>query len=110
MSEPKSAKKSKEIDLKSTKKIKLDSNSKKMSFEEKLKANIDETRSLCDVKEDENSNDIDDLPTVYVHNTLDFLKPENIRDANKRKPTDPNYDPTTLFVPVSYLDELTPVG
>lgn len=101
-------KKTKDIEPKSNKKIKLDSGSEKLSFEEKLKSNIDESRSLCDVKE-KNSNDIVDVPTVYKHNKLEWLKPENIRDANKRKPSDPNYDPTTLYVPDEYLNSLTPV-
>lgn len=82
----------------------------KMSFEDKLKANIDETRSLSDVKEKEDDTAIIDEPTVWPHNTLDFLKPENIRDAEKRRPDHPEYDPSTLFVPTKYLDSLTPVS
>ncbi|XP_070208763.1 DNA mismatch repair protein Msh6-like isoform X2 [Littorina saxatilis] len=44
----------------------------------------------------------------FVHNRLDFLKPENIRDANKNTPTDPDYDPRTLYVTQSFLDKQTP--
>jgi len=36
-----------------------------------------------------------------------FIKPEFIRDKNRRRPDDPDYDPTTLFVPQDALAELT---
>lgn len=39
---------------------------------------------------------------------FDFLKPGNVRDAKKRRPDDPNYDPKTIYVPESYLSKLTP--
>lgn len=41
----------------------------------------------------------------------DFLKADNIRDKMGRKPDDPNYDPTTLQVPASFIKskECTPV-
>lgn len=92
-----------------SKKIKLDSANSKQSFEEKLQANIDESRSLSDVKETDTT-DLIDVPVVYRHNTLKFLTPEEIRDGNKKRPSDPNYDPTTLYVPKEYLDSLTPVS
>ncbi|XP_049939729.1 DNA mismatch repair protein Msh6 isoform X1 [Schistocerca serialis cubense] len=44
----------------------------------------------------------------WTHLKLEFLKPENIRDADKRKPTDPNYNAKTLFVPESFKKTLTP--
>lgn len=90
----------------SNKKIKLDPDDTKAatSFEAKLKANIEKTKTLSDVKE------IIDVPTVYKHQNLEFLKPQNLRDANKRKTNDPNYDPTTLYVPKEFLDSLTPVN
>lgn len=28
-----------------------------------------------------------------------FIKEDHIMDIEKRKPDDPNYDPTTLFIP-----------
>ena len=28
-----------------------------------------------------------------------FIKPEYIRDKQRRRPDDPDYDPTTLYVP-----------
>lgn len=41
---------------------------------------------------------------------LEFLKPEIIRDGKKRSPSDPEYDPRTLYVPEDFLKELTPVS
>lgn len=38
---------------------------------------------------------------------LDFLQPDKLRDANRRRPDDPSYDPTTLHVPHSFLKSLT---
>jgi DNA mismatch repair protein MSH6 len=40
----------------------------------------------------------------------EFLKPEKIRDANKKKKDDPEYNPHTLFVPEDFKKNLTPVG
>ncbi|XP_076260192.1 DNA mismatch repair protein Msh6 [Rhynchophorus ferrugineus] len=48
------------------------------------------------------------LDSGWIHEKLDFLKPENIRDAHKRKPSDPEYDSRTLYVPTDFLNSLTP--
>lgn len=45
----------------------------------------------------------------WVHNTLDFLKPNKIRDINKNRPDHPEYNSKTLYVPPDYLVKLTPV-
>jgi DNA mismatch repair protein MSH6 len=48
--------------------------------------------------------DPDHFPHLdYVH-----LKPENIKDAKGRKPSDPDYDPKTLYVPENFLKQQTP--
>lgn len=99
--------KSTSSDSKSNKKIKIDA---KMNFEEKLNAKINESRKLCDFEEKSQDNDILDAPTVYKHNKYEFLKEEKIMDAKKRRPNDPNYDPTTLYVPEDHLNSLTPVS
>lgn len=44
----------------------------------------------------------------WLHEKLEFLKQQNIRDGKKRKMDDPGYDPHTLYVPESYLSTLTP--
>ncbi|PIO63050.1 MutS domain I protein, partial [Teladorsagia circumcincta] len=43
----------------------------------------------------------------FLHETLAFLKPEKIRDAQGHRPDDDDYDPTTLFVPAQFLKEQT---
>uniref|UniRef100_A0A0K0G0Z6 DNA mismatch repair protein n=1 Tax=Strongyloides venezuelensis TaxID=75913 RepID=A0A0K0G0Z6_STRVS len=44
----------------------------------------------------------------FVHLNFDFLKPENIRDINGRRPDDPDYDKKTLYVPEKFIQEQTP--
>lgn len=93
------------------KKLKIDindSDSKKNSFEERLLRNQKRPHSLAEAKYIEDETDMIDAPTVYLHSKLDFIKPENIRDKNKRRPADMDYDPGTLFVPTGYLEKLTP--
>nr|CAH7732518.1 unnamed protein product [Callosobruchus chinensis] len=51
---------------------------------------------------------ITDPNSNWTHNTLPFLKPEKIMDACKHKPSHPDYDPRTLFVPDSFLKDQTP--
>ncbi|KAK6041899.1 MutS domain I protein [Cooperia oncophora] len=43
----------------------------------------------------------------FLHETLEFLKPEKIRDAQGHRPDDDDYDPSTLFVPAKFLKEQT---
>jgi DNA mismatch repair protein MSH6 len=40
---------------------------------------------------------------VYGHTSLEFLRPENIRDKEKRRPDHPDYNPRSLHVPDSFL-------
>ncbi|XP_011302919.1 probable DNA mismatch repair protein Msh6 [Fopius arisanus] len=44
----------------------------------------------------------------WPHLKLDFLKPENRRDKNRRLPSDEKYDPRTLYVPEDFLNKQTP--
>ena len=32
-----------------------------------------------------------------------FMAPDKIRDANKRRPSDPDYDPSTLHIPLEWF-------
>lgn len=91
----------------SKKKPRID-NKNGSTFEEKLQKNSHESKELVDVKLGEDDSELIDVPTVYAHSKLEFLKPQNIRDKQKRKPSDPKYDPTTLYVPDSHLKDLTP--
>lgn len=93
------------------KKIKIDTDaadSAKMSFEEKLKRKQRQSRCLSEAQQAEEESDIIDAPTVYLHNKLEFLMPKNIRDKNKRRPNDSDFDAGTLHVPNDYLEKLTP--
>ncbi|XP_067931306.1 DNA mismatch repair protein Msh6-like [Watersipora subatra] len=45
---------------------------------------------------------------VYLHQTLEFLKPDKIKDKEKRLESDPDYDPRTLYVPKDFLNSTTP--
>lgn len=47
---------------------------------------------------------------AWPHLRLDFLKPGKIRDAQRRSPSDPDYNPKTLFVPEEFKKNLTPVS
>jgi hypothetical protein len=44
-----------------------------------------------------------------IHDALpEFLKDGKLMDDQKRRPGDPNYDPTTLYIPQRAFDEATP--
>ena len=34
-----------------------------------------------------------------------FARPENVRDANKNSPSDPDYDPSTLYIPPEFFSQ-----
>jgi hypothetical protein len=40
--------------------------------------------------------------------TADWVHPSKIRDKQKRRPDDPNYDPRTCFVPPQAYAKMTP--
>lgn len=44
----------------------------------------------------------------HTHDSYPFLKPENRRDANGRRPDHPDFNPRTLFVPPAFLKDQTP--
>ncbi|XP_064074096.1 probable DNA mismatch repair protein Msh6 isoform X1 [Vanessa tameamea] len=44
----------------------------------------------------------------WTHCKLDWLKPDNIRDGQKRKPDHPEYDPSTVYVPMEFMKKQTP--
>ena len=46
----------------------------------------------------------------WQHLQLAFLKPENIKDKDGNKPDSPDYNPRTLFVPKTFMDDCTPVS
>lgn len=46
----------------------------------------------------------------WIHCKLEWLKPEKIKDAQKRRPDHPDYDPSTLYVPPEFYKSQTPVS
>lgn len=36
------------------------------------------------------------------------MKPEHIKDANRRRPSDPDYDPTTIYIPPQEWHKFSP--
>lgn len=42
---------------------------------------------------------------LWQHETFKILMPEYIRDANRRRPDDPEYDPKTLYIPPDFFKE-----
>lgn len=44
----------------------------------------------------------------FSHLSYDFLKPDKIKDAQRRSQDHPEYDPRTLYVPDSFKQSLTP--
>lgn len=79
------------------------------AFERKLKAMSAKMDKAINVEQDKASA-LDDEPQQWLHTKLEFMQPNAIKDANGRRQDHPEYDPTTLFVPKSYLESLTPVS
>lgn len=91
------------------KKIKLDLSERKPLTESKAGTGKSTTAQMPLAETEKEDADVLDVPVVWRHNTIDFLKPDQICDANKKRPNDPDYDPTTLYVPTKFLDSQTPV-
>ncbi|XP_068819670.1 DNA mismatch repair protein Msh6 isoform X7 [Capricornis sumatraensis] len=47
-------------------------------------------------------------PTVWYHETLEWLKEEKRRDVHRRRPDHPDFDASTLYVPEDFLNSCTP--
>uniref|UniRef100_A0A8D0C970 DNA mismatch repair protein n=1 Tax=Salvator merianae TaxID=96440 RepID=A0A8D0C970_SALMN len=47
-------------------------------------------------------------PTVWEHDKIEWLQDGKRKDSRRRRQNDPDYDPTTLFVPEDYLQNCTP--
>jgi len=45
---------------------------------------------------------------IYEHLTLEFLKPDKIKDADKHTRDHPDYNPRTLYVPTDFMNNRTP--
>lgn len=94
-----------------------DSDSEKKAPPTKMSKTTSKLYSLAlkagDIAEEDNATDtsakdLDEENVVHTHRTLKFLEPEVVKDKKGRKKSDPDYDPSTLFVPEKYLNDLTP--
>ncbi|XP_004403448.1 PREDICTED: DNA mismatch repair protein Msh6 isoform X2 [Odobenus rosmarus divergens] len=47
-------------------------------------------------------------PTIWYHETLEWLKEEKRRDLHRRRPDHPDFDVSTLYVPEDFLNSCTP--
>ncbi|XP_012873397.1 PREDICTED: DNA mismatch repair protein Msh6 [Dipodomys ordii] len=47
-------------------------------------------------------------PTIWYHESLEWLKKENRRDERRRRPDHPDFDASTLYVPEDFLNSCTP--
>ncbi|XP_007434749.1 DNA mismatch repair protein Msh6 [Python bivittatus] len=50
----------------------------------------------------------DGSPTMWEHDKIDWLQDGKRKDGHRRRQNDPDYDPSTLFVPEDYLKNCTP--
>uniref|UniRef100_A0A8R1XT22 DNA mismatch repair protein n=1 Tax=Onchocerca volvulus TaxID=6282 RepID=A0A8R1XT22_ONCVO len=68
------------------------------------------SRSADSKTEDESSAAVEsDIESVqFPHLNFDFLKPDNIRDADGRLRSHPDYCPRTLYVPEAFIKKQTP--
>lgn len=83
------------------------------SSAKKTPASVKKTEIKKDIKSEPKSPTADasvlmDEETVWTHNKIDFIKPEQIRDGKGRRPDHPDYDSRTLLVPESFLNKQTP--
>ncbi|EDS38395.1 DNA mismatch repair protein MSH6 [Culex quinquefasciatus] len=74
----------------------------------KLEVGVEAAKELPAAKEDDDDGPVLEEPTIWLHQKLDFLKPDKIKDIQGNKANSEKYDPRTLFVPESYLATLTP--
>ena len=49
-----------------------------------------------------------DIDAKYEEDYPRFIRKEFIKDAQGRRPEDPNYDPTTLFIPLQDWQKFSP--
>ncbi|XP_053099909.1 DNA mismatch repair protein Msh6 isoform X2 [Hemicordylus capensis] len=49
-----------------------------------------------------------DHPTVWEHDKIEWLQDGKRKDGRRRRQNDPDYDPSTIFVPEDYLKNCTP--
>ncbi|KAK6167624.1 hypothetical protein SNE40_021604 [Patella caerulea] len=83
-----------------------DTPSNKSNFQPNVSINTKSKLSLFSAPDSTSESGIDS--SSFPHLKHDFLQPENIRDIQGRKKSDPEYDPRTLKVPEDFLKKQTP--
>ncbi|XP_035217076.1 DNA mismatch repair protein Msh6-like isoform X2 [Stegodyphus dumicola] len=73
----------------------------------KLSTNVSKQKS-CEATNDDESSKSEDNLKEYLHETLDWLNDDKIRDKSGKPKSHPDYNPRTLFVPDSFKKNLTP--
>ena len=68
---------------------------------------LNKSKTEMSTKKEEEKEETDEY-AVKAHMNYSFLKPGKIMDKKRRRPDDPNYDPGTLYVPESFLNDLPP--
>ncbi|CAI4226705.1 unnamed protein product [Auanema sp. JU1783] len=71
-------------------------------------ATLDRTIYKVDAKDKIKTAECNLEENKYEHENFVWLKPEKVKDINARLSTDPEYDPTTLYVPPDFLKQQTP--
>ena len=112
MSTPKSARKFKEKENSSPPSSSKSSGNNvlkdKLSMFSSPSLNKSKTESKSEKPTKEVENDEEDGYMTKVHMNYPFLKPNKIMDKKRRRPDDPDYDPGTLYVPDSFLNDQSP--
>ncbi|GAA30349.2 DNA mismatch repair protein MSH6 [Clonorchis sinensis] len=85
----------------SRKSVTSDSDTLSRSLNETIGDNIVEASDV-------NDSVVDGEAASWEHLKLPFLKKENLMDSARRKPSHPDYDPRTLFVPGDFLAKQSP--
>ncbi|KAL7669187.1 hypothetical protein ACOME3_009853 [Neoechinorhynchus agilis] len=80
---------------------KIDTSFECQSFSTQLTDSQLNSNEDSQIIEDDNFRD-------FIHTKLDFILPKNIKDSKKRLSTHPDYDPSTLYVPSSFLSQQSP--
>ncbi|XP_005181193.2 probable DNA mismatch repair protein Msh6 [Musca domestica] len=110
---PSPKKKNLKQDEPKSKKVKLDASLVSGTFAEKLQQLQSSEDCKTTKKQEAKCEEIVttstlDEPVIWPHQKLEFLKPDQIKDKQGRRPDHPDYDSSTLYVPAKFLDSLTP--
>lgn len=93
--------------VKPKKTLKLTSNTAVKGSVKKAKSKPSLNSTLSNISAFEANDDAEEK-TVWDHEKLDWLKESKLTDRKKNLPSSEDYDPTTLYVPESFIKGVTP--